>query len=365
MSQIIVIGAGVVGSTLAFQLAQGGANLTIVDRAGPAYGTTGTSFSWTNANQKTPEDYFGLNRAGMQAHIALAQELGNAPWRHEGGNLIWVTDDDDASELESRVARLRAWDYPAEWLDRTQVVELEPGLTPGPEVEQFAFFPTEGWIDGPMLARSMCDLAIAHGARPRFASEVVAMLRDGNRVTGVRLADGEELHADFVVNCAGPGADKVAALAGRTLPLAPTTGFIVRVAGAADAIGRVMHAPRVHMRPDGGGLIALHHSDADAGIARDESPNEWSKELLRRATEYVPAMASAQLSRWSVTTRPIPADEHTSAGLVSTIPGYAEVVTHSGITLGPLLGSLVARELLTGEANSLLAPFRPDRFGSR
>lgn len=364
MPQIVVIGAGVVGSSLAFRLAQGGASVTIVDRAGPAYGTTGTSFSWTNANQKTPQDYFALNRAGMRAHIALAEELGDAPWRHAGGNLIWVADDEDAAELEGRVARLRSWDYPAEWLDRTQATELEPDLAFEPDIEQFAFFPAEGWIDGPLLARSMCDLALQHGAHMRFGSEVVALLRDAERVTGVRLADGAELRADIVVNCAGPAADKVAALAGRTLPLAPTTGFVVRVAGAPGAIGRVMHAPRVHMRPDGGGLIALHHDDADAGVDRGESPYEWAKKLLRRAVEYVPALASAQLSRWSVTTRPIPADERTSAGRVSALPGYAEVVTHSGITLGPLLATLVTHELLTGEVDPLLEPFRPDRFSS-
>jgi glycine/D-amino acid oxidase-like deaminating enzyme len=298
----------------------------------------------------------------MQAHIDLAEELGDAPWRQVSGNLVWITDDSDAADLEGRVARLRGWDYPAEWLDPARVAELEPGLRPEDDVEQFAFFPTEGWIAGPLLARAMTEHAAALGATLRFGAEVTAILRDAERVSGVRLANGEELHADVVVNCAGPGADRIAALVGRTLPLAPTTGFVTRVAGGHGAISRVIHAPRVHMRPDDSGLIALHHGDADAGVDRGESPYEWAKELLRRAGEYVPALQEARISRWSVTTRPIPADERTCAGMVTAIPGYAEVVTHSGITLGPLLATLVSRELLDGEVDSLLQPFRPDRF---
>lgn len=361
MQRIVVVGAGVVGSSVAFRLAQAGRQVTLIDRAEPAWGTTGSSFAWTNSNTKTPEDYFALNVAGMQAHLDLRDELGAAPWFSEGGNLVWVTGD-DAGELEARVARLRAWGYRAEWLSRAEIAELEPSLRLDDEVEQAAWFPTESWVDGPALARAMVAEATKHGAATRFACQVTGVERDGDRISGVRLANGERIAADLLVNCAGPGADVVARLAGRDLPLAPTRGLIVRASHAGGQVGRVVHAPRVHMRPDGDRLM-LHHDDADAGIEGGESPAEWAVELLRRAAGYVPALESARVSRWSVGTRPIPADGRTSAGLVAALPGYAEVVTHSGITLGPLLARLVARQIIDGEADPLLAPFSPDRFG--
>lgn len=359
--KIVVIGAGVVGSSLAFRLAQAGQQVTLVDRAHPAYGTTGSSFAWINASTKTPEDYFELNVAGMVAHRTLRDELGGAPWLHEGGNLVWV-DDDDAPELESRASRLRRWGYPVEELGRRQMESLEPNVRFEPHIDHAVLFATEAWIEGPRIAGRMSELAQDQGAETRFAHQVVEMTRGGDRITGVTLANGETIAADLVMNCAGPGADRVASLAGRVLPLAPTLGLVVRITNTKGAIHRVMHAPRVHMRPDANGLVMLHHGDADDAITRGEASNVWAEELLGRAREYVPAFADARVSRWSIGTRPIPHDERTSAGLLPAIPGYGEIVTHSGITLGPLLGRLVAHEITTGEIDQLLVPFRPERF---
>lgn len=359
--QVIVIGAGVIGSALAFRLAQGGAQVTLVDRAYPAYGTTGSTFAWTNSNNKPPRDYHDLNVAGMQAHLALREELGAAPWFREGGNLIWFDDDEQTERLEAQIARLQSWGYRAEWLDRTAVGELEPDLLLG-AAEQVAWFPDEAMVDGPGLAQRLSALAVQHGATTRFAHEVVAIERAGGRVSGVRFPTGERLAADLVVNCAGPAADRIAALAGRTLPFAATPGLLVRVSGAPDALKRVVHAPRLHMRPDVGGLMMLHHGDHDAGLERGEEIGPMVADLFARAAEYLPTLSSTRLSRWNIGIRPIPADERTSAGLLPALPGYAEIVTHSGITLGPLLGRLVAGEILGGTPDPLLANFRPERF---
>jgi glycine/D-amino acid oxidase-like deaminating enzyme len=363
MLTAIIIGAGVVGASLAFRLAQIGARVTVVDRAGPAYGATGSTLAWVNSNQKTPHDYFALNLAGMRAHQALRDELGEAPWLNDGGNLFWHADPANSEELEARVTRLQGWGYPAEWIDRETVHELEPGVVLEPEVEQVAYFPQEGWVDGPLLVRRMVDLAIDRGATTRFACEVVAVEQAGGRVRGVVLADGERLAADVVVNCAGPWAGQVAALAGRNLPLRPNLGLVVRVSGAPrGTLGRVVHAPRMHMRPDGD-LIMLHHGDADEPLQFGLDARVWVEELLRRGRDYVPALAGARLSRWSIATRPIPIDGRTNAGLLPSLPGYAEIVTHSGITLGALLARLVAEEITTDTVDPLLAPFRPERFG--
>ncbi len=58
----------------------------------------------------------------------------------------------------------------------------------------------------------------------------------------------------------------------------------------------------------------------------------------------------------------MPEDGLPCVGAVAEIPGYYEAVTHSGVTLGPLLGRLLAREILAGEVDALISPFRPDRF---
>ena len=145
----------------------------------------------------------------------------------------------------------------------------------------------------------MARMAGAAGVNLRYGAEVVAMTTDNGSVTGVQLADGELILADLVMNCAGPWADRIAAMAGRDLPLAPTLGFVTRISGVPPGvIGRVVHAPTLHMRPDGGGLIALHHYDADAGITAGDKPWEWANRLVERFKDHVPSAAEARVSRW-------------------------------------------------------------------
>lgn len=367
--RVVVIGAGVIGAGCAWRLAQQGAIVSLVERDRPASGTTGSSFSWFNANAKRPEDYFRLNLAGMHAHHALRDELGDAPWMHEGGNLVcqdrdaWKDSSGHVEDLDSRFAELERWDYPATWLNRDEAEELEPNIRFEDSIQRFAYFPSEGWIDGPLLAHSMVRLAGDAGATLCFGSEVVAVERQNDRISGVRLANGERIAADMVVNCAGPWADRIARLAGRELPLAPTLGFITRVSGApVDIVKRVVHTLTLDIRPDGGGLFALHHRDADSGIAAGDAPEVWAERLVERFKGCVPAAEDARIFRSTVATRPIPADGRTSAGLLPSLPGYAEIVTHSAITMGALLPALVATELLDGMASPLLTNFQPERF---
>ena len=89
MRRIAVIGAGIVGASVAFRLARSGeARVWIIDRSSPGSGTTSASFAWANANEKTPYGYFELNRAGLEEHFRLRDELpGGAPWLHPGGNI--------------------------------------------------------------------------------------------------------------------------------------------------------------------------------------------------------------------------------------------------------------------------------------
>src|ERR1700736_7078091 len=76
MIKTIVIGAGVMGASAAYRLAQAGAAVTVLEATRIGGGTSGISFAWTNANKKPPKPYHDLNVAGMKAHAALPNEFG-------------------------------------------------------------------------------------------------------------------------------------------------------------------------------------------------------------------------------------------------------------------------------------------------
>ncbi len=204
MIKTIVIGAGVMGASVAYRLAQAGAAVTVLEAARIGGGTSGISFAWTNAHKKPPKPYHDLNVAGMKAHAALADEFGATPWWHGGGSLEWEAEADRAAQREN-LERLRSWGYAAEWITVSQAQELEPDIDPAAIGDApVAFFPEEGWLDPVVYAHAMLSAARRrHGAKIICDARVVDLIMAGDRVTGVRLADGTQYEADTVVNCAG------------------------------------------------------------------------------------------------------------------------------------------------------------------
>jgi glycine/D-amino acid oxidase-like deaminating enzyme len=359
--KVVVIGAGIVGSSVAYRLSEGGAEVVLIDGAEPGSGTTSTSFAWVNANNKLPRDYFELNVAGMGEHERLRDDIGGG-WLYCTGNLIWASDEEQEN-LEGRVERLRSWSYTAEMLPASTVNEdLEPGATfPDPDL-RIAHFPEESWTDAPALTRTLVEAAVRNGAHERFGNAVGGIeVKDGG-VT-MQLEDGE-VHADAVVNATGAKAASVAEMVGRELPLDVFPGLLVRVAVPGEPLRHLMHTPRINVRPDGPGYVLLHHDSVDERLTDDFAGIEdpLCAELLERARLVLPALEEAEIVEARFGLRPVPADGHSCVGALSGIPGYYEAVTHSGVTLGPLIGRLLAREILTGEVDPLIAPFRPDRF---
>lgn len=365
MKHVIVIGAGMIGSSAAYRLARSGASVTVIDRNEPGSGTTGNSFAWVNANQKTPREYFALNVAGMKEHDALDQELGGAPWLHRTGNLAWSGDALKYDELHRRVERLQCWGYRAEWKNATEVnTELEPNLAFSGATMRIAWFPDESWLDGPLYVRSLLEEAITLGACVRIGQEVVDLTPEADQIS-VKLSDGQTLTADAVLNSAGPSAGRIASMVGRHLPLEPTRGLLMRVEVEPGTISHLIHSTDVNIRPDGDNHVLVHHDSIDPLIGdRDTIPldDHHCRELCRRARRILPGVTGRRITETRVGIRPYPADHISCVGAVPGIPRYYEAVTHSGVTLGPLLGRLITEEILNGTIDPLLTPFLAGRF---
>ena len=360
--KIAVVGAGIVGASVAYRLSEGGAEVVLVDGAEPGSGTTSASFAWVNANNKLPREYFELNLAGMQEHERLHDEVGGG-WLYPTGNLIQAPDE-ERENLERRVERLRSWSYAAEMLPASTVNEkLEPeAVFPDPE-SRIAHFPDESWVDAPALTRTLVQAA-SHNGAPTMVGNRVCSIEAGDKGATLGLENGDTVYADAVVNATGAGATSVAGMVGRELPLEVFRGLLVRVAVTGGPLHHLMHTPRINLRPEGPGYVLLHHDSVDEKLTDNFAGTEdpLCAELLERGRRVLPALAEAEIVEARFGIRPVPADGHSCVGALSEIPGYYEAVTHSGVTLGPLVGRLLAREILTGEVDPLIAPFRPDRF---
>jgi glycine/D-amino acid oxidase-like deaminating enzyme len=366
---VVVVGAGVIGAAVAADLARGGCSVTVVESGQPAAGTSGTTFAWTNAGGKQPRSYFDLNVEGMQAHRRFAASVASCDWYHESGNLEWIAGADAQQEQERKVTRLLEWGYQARWLDPKEVRSLEPDMAPEAIGSRVAYFPDEGWVDPTRLVTALLSTARASGAQLRHHSAAVGMSMAGERIDGVRTSDGETVGTDAVVNCAGPGAGEVAALAGVDLPMRNTAGLLAYTAATAVAVGRVIHAPQIHLRPDGGGRLVLRNITADAGVSTHDG-GTWITEpgaaeaMLHLAQELYPGLRGSKVETSRIGVRPIPIDGLPVLGRSATVENFHFAVTHSGVTLCLRVAELVGADV-RGELVDELAPFRHSRLDPR
>jgi glycine/D-amino acid oxidase-like deaminating enzyme len=395
----VVIGAGVLGASVAARLASTGMQVTLLDQDQPGHATSRWSFAWLNSNDKGPRPYHQLNYAGIRAWADLAPDLEGPAWYRPVGNVELAAGDPERAELIARVRRLTEWDYPARLIDAAEVSQLEPSLRPAARHATVAWFPGEGYLlTEPLIARLVAQ-ATSRGT-VLLTGEPGRVVGFGTSPIRVRTATGDVLEADEVVCCAGRWVPELAALAGAApaVPAAGATsavsagdaapvplegwaepgatapGFVVR-AGPVAAVGpqRVVHAPEIYLRPHTGRLVHLEAPDAAVDLHTPEPElRRWAGELLSRARRTVRGLDDARVVAYQVCVRPMPVDGQSIVGRLPGAEWLYVAVTHSGVTLAAHLSRLIAAELTTGApatgaaaANAPaaeLAPYHPGRF---
>lgn len=364
--RVAVIGVGILGASVGWNLSRQGAKVVFIDAGQSGEGVTNWSFSWVNASNKTVrKSYFDLNVAGMAAHRELAGAIGPDSWWYPSGHLRWSDDPAVEAKFLKTAELLAGWDYRVEVHTGAEVRRrLEPALTMPGEVPVL-FYPDEAWVHGRHLVGRLVGEAVASGAELRSGIAVcdIGTHADGS-IRTVALSDGSRLDVDIVVNAAGPGASQVAGLVARHLPMRREPGVVTRIDCAQVPVHRVLHAPHLEIRPDGDAAMVLHSREIDALIGTGEKPAQLARLLHESARHVVPELGNSRIAQTRVAERPIPADGFPSVGAVPSVPGYYEAVSHSGITLGPVIGRLLASEILSGRRDEMLADFRPERFPS-
>lgn len=365
MIRAVVVGAGVVGSSVAYYLARQGVSVTVVEGTRPASGTTSRSYAWVNANDKPPRSYHDLNAAGVAEHHALLRQFGPGGF-HPTGNLELAAADCRQSELRQRVARLESWGYRAELVPLERIRDLAPGLAGIAGVA--AFFPDEGWVAAPVLVAQLLAAAERLGARVVFPAAAQALRVVGDRVTGIRTPGGD-FDADVVVDCAGPAAGRLLEPLGLAIRRERAPGVLIVSETLPTTLNRAVHADDVYIRPDSGGRILIGSTDVDAMLPPTFQPgdllpvdSEPVQEMHRRGARLLPLLEGARIETVRVGWRPMPADGFSAVGPLRGLGGYYLGFTHSGVTLGPIIGRLAAEEIASGVERIEFAEFRPDRL---
>ncbi|MFG2330828.1 NAD(P)/FAD-dependent oxidoreductase [Streptomyces sp. NPDC048604] len=376
LSDVIVVGAGVVGAACAAYAAQAGLRVTVVDRGAVAGGTTGAGEGNLLVSDKEPgpELQLSLISATLWAELA-ASDLPSAVEYEAKGGLVVARDAAGAAALAAFAARQRAAGVDAEPVPADRLQDLEPHLAPG----------LAGGVHYPADAQVMPALAAAHLLRGcgdavtlRLGEEVTGVLRGpAGEVRGVRTPRGE-IHAPYVVNAAGVHGGELARLAGVHLPVLPRRGFVLVTEPLPRVVRRKVYAAD-YVADVASGSAALQTSAVVEGTPAGPVLIGASRErvgfdrtlslpALRRlaagAVALFPVLAGVRAMRTYAGFRPYLPDHLPAIGPDPRVPGLLHACGHegAGVGLAPATGLVVARCLTGGELPLDIAPFRPDRF---
>ena len=270
--------------------------------------------------------------------------------------------------------RLASSGYPMVELSVEAARDLEPGVIFDGAEESVFFFPSEGYVLPAILVGRLLGEALDRGAELRSLAvvEAVEFVAGGVRL---RLDDGSSDQVDLVVCCAGRWTAEVMTAAGYSLPMVDTrttgssaVGYLAYTRPAPVRLGRVVTSPRLNVRPDGGGRLVLQALDldsaADPTVDAPEAGGAVGSEFERRAARILQGGEAIRLAAIRVGQRALPADGLSVVGQVDDAGRLYVVVTHSGVTLAPLLARLAADEIVESARHELLEPFRPQRLVS-
>lgn len=360
-ADFVVVGAGVIGLSVAYHLAKQGAGVAVVERGrvgGQASGAAAGMLA-PLSEAHGPGPFFDLAMAGLAVFPEFAAELhdesGIGVEYLTSGLLRVAMDEEGEAALRERVAWQRSAGFAVDLLDGRAACEAEPGLNPA--VRAAAWYPAEHHVYSPRFVRALAAAAARRGVRFVEGAEVAEFVTAGGRVAGVRVAGSglefEEINAGHVVIAAGAWSAQLGRRLGVELPVFPCRGQILALRPKTPSFRRIVFT-------DGG--YALTKADGTVVVGATEEPAGFDNRVTASGLAYLTRMAatlSPELSEaafrhvWSGL-RPGSAD---TLPVIGRLPGWEGVSVatghyRNGILLSVITGRLVAALLAGGEAPS-------------
>lgn len=344
VADAVVIGAGVLGCSVAYHLTKKGVKVIVLEKANIGSGTSATGVGAVNVQSKGPGFYLEMNMASSAYYPEFAAGLdGDIEYVPSGGCHIAETE----AEMKKRVAFMeeqkKTPGFKVEYFFGKDVLEIEPALSP--DVAGLTFCPLDAMINPFLLAWVTARTARRLGAVFETGTEVtdIQSLGKGYKIL---TAKQEIFEAPIVVNCAGTGAKAIGAMAGADLQIDPMKGQLL----VTERLPRVFRHLVSTLGQTASGNILI---GATAHFGVDDTHVHYTdiKAMASRAVRLVPLLGKVSLIRSWAGIRPYPADGYPILGQVPGLPGFYVAAGHSGFTLTPIVGKIMSEMIVAGKTS--------------
>jgi glycine oxidase len=360
---VIVVGAGVIGCAIAYELAARGASVHVLDMRGSGQGATRASAGILAPYiEGHSAPLLQLGRCSLDQYDAFVRRVAADARRpieyRRTGTLQVVRTDEEARQLPRQQHTLAGLGARADVLDGGEARRLEPAL--GADVRAALLVPAQGYVRAAAFTDALAAAAAARGARV----SVARVERIGSPGPGVAVETTDaRLTADVVVLAAGSWSGGIP-MDAPAPPVRPVRGQLVELRLPQLALSHVVWGSDCYLVPWQDGRVLVGATMEDVGF--DERVTaDGVRQLVESAVQLVPALGAATFEEARAGLRPATADELPIIGASTTMRGvfYATGHYRNGVLLAPLTASLVADLVLAGRERPELALVRPDRFG--
>lgn len=371
-TEVVIIGAGIVGAMCAYYVNRAGLKAIVIDRGTVASGTTGAGEGNIMVSDKSPGPELELALKSRDMWFEVAQDLGNEFELVAKGGL--AVSRGDASSLFELSNSQSVAGVQTKRVGASEIQELEPFISKA--IQNGVHYPQDAQCQ-PMLAAAHILRQLQRRGLEFIGHQEVLKIERKSENLMVRTST-LEIKSDFVVNAAGTWAGEIARLAGSELPIMPRRGFILVTAPLPKYVNHKVY--------DSDYVDNVASSDADLqtstviegtqsgtiliGASRERVGFDKSisvsviQRLARQATSLFPILAGAQLLRVYNGFRPYSPDHLPVIGADSLIPGLYHCAGHEGAGIGLSAGSgKVIAQLIKNETPIVNPePFSPARF---
>jgi glycine/D-amino acid oxidase-like deaminating enzyme len=376
-SDVIVIGAGIIGSSIAYHLAQRKASVILLEKGDLAAGSSGACDGLIFLQSKKPGIHLQLAMESCKRFARLRSSLPVDIEYRECGGMVVIESDEELAAMQQFVKAQQEIGLDVTLLNADRARQLEPHLS------EYILGATRSPLDGQVNPIAL-TLGFALGAKNLGAQVITGATVHGIDTTSGRVSavetDTGHFEADIIVNAAGSNAPEIGTMVGLPIPIKPRRGQIIVTEACPPMLNHCMISAKyiaAKFNPEiakaGGEGISIEQTENGnflLGSTREfvgydkRTTSKGLQSIAAKTAGIIPAIEQVNVIRAFAGLRPYTPDGLPILGPVADVPGFFMAAGHEGdgIALSPITGELIAQMIITGKSDFPLDAFRLSRF---